>query len=283
MILVTTAGKVGTAAAIELAQAGQPVRVLVRDLARHESLNDLGVDLLVGDLDDAASVAAAVDGISSVILVSLGMPAQELRVVEAARHAAVGSIVKASSTASLDSPIERRRGQAAIEAGLVVSGVPHVILRSNAYMQNFLVLAPGIAKTNTFASSAGAGRVGLVDARDVGAVAARIASSPAGHLGNTYHLTGPELLSYSDVASILSRVLGRTIPFTKRTATEDEAAMVAAGVPESIAKQNAQAFSLIASGDAEWQSDDVSHILGRPARSFEQFAEEFAFAFGGKS
>jgi hypothetical protein len=55
--------------------------------------------------------------------------------------------------------------------------------------------------------------------------------------------------------------------------------MIRAGVPEPVAQQNAQAFSLTADGDAEWIADDVPAILGRPARSFEQFAADHAAAF----
>jgi hypothetical protein len=55
--------------------------------------------------------------------------------------------------------------------------------------------------------------------------------------------------------------------------------MVSAGLPEAIAEQNAQAFSLTAEGDAEWVSDDVQAILERKARSYEQFAADYAAAF----
>lgn len=55
--------------------------------------------------------------------------------------------------------------------------------------------------------------------------------------------------------------------------------MMAAGLPEPIAEQNAQAFGLIAEGDAEWLSEDVEGILGHPGRSFEQFARDHAPAF----
>ncbi len=55
--------------------------------------------------------------------------------------------------------------------------------------------------------------------------------------------------------------------------------MIAAGLPEPIAQMNAQAFSLIAAGDAAWLSQDVPALLGRPARSFAQFAADFAPAF----
>ena len=55
--------------------------------------------------------------------------------------------------------------------------------------------------------------------------------------------------------------------------------MIRAGVPAPIAEMNAQAFSLTAEGDAEWVTGDVPSLLGRPARSFEQFAADHATAF----
>ncbi len=54
------------------------------------------------------------------------------------------------------------------------SGLGYTLLRNNFYMQNFLMLAPAIAKTNSFGSSAGAGQIGLIDTRDIAAVAAEI-------------------------------------------------------------------------------------------------------------
>ena len=55
--------------------------------------------------------------------------------------------------------------------------------------------------------------------------------------------------------------------------------MIRAGVPEQIAEMNAQAASLTADGDAAWVTDDVPSLLGRPARSFEEFATDYAKAF----
>jgi uncharacterized protein YbjT (DUF2867 family) len=184
-----------------------------------------------------------------------------------------------TSKASADSPIARRRWQAEIEAGLAASGIPHTLLRSNAYMQNVLALAPAIAAASGFGSAAGHGRVGMVDARDVAAVAAEIAASPAAHAGQTYWLTGPEPISNYDVAAVLSRLLGRTITYRELTFEENRDAMIRAGVPAPVAEMNAQAFSLAAEGDAEWVTGDVRSLLGRPARSFEQFAADHAAAF----
>jgi uncharacterized protein YbjT (DUF2867 family) len=279
MILVTTAGKVGSEAARLLRRQDVPVRVLVRDPGKAKALADAGAEIAAGDLAVPASIDEAMAGVTTVILISPGVPAQELNVVGSAARAGARHIVKATSKASADSPIARRRWQAEIEAGLAASGLPHTLLRSNAYMQNVLALAPAIAKTSSFGSSAGRGRTGMVDARDVAAVAAAVAAAPAPHAGKTYWLTGPELISNYDVAAVLSDLLARTITYRQLSFDQDKDTMIRAGVPEPVAQMNAQAFSLTAKGDAEWVTDDVRSLLNRPARSFEQFAADHAAAF----
>ena len=244
-----------------------------------KALADAGAEIAVGDLAVPASIDEAMAGVTSVVLVSPAVPAQELNVVASAARTGVGHVVKATSKATADSPIARRRWQTEIEAGLAASGVPHTLLRSNAYMHNVLALAPAIAKTSGFGSSAGKGRTGMIDARDVAAVAASIAASPAPHVGKTYWLTGPALISYYDVAAVLSKLLGRTITYRELTFDQDKDAMIRAGVPEQVAEMNAQAASLTADGDAAWVTDDVPSLLGRPARSFEEFATDYATAF----
>jgi uncharacterized protein YbjT (DUF2867 family) len=281
MILVTTAGKVGGETARLLREQDLPVRVLVRDPGKTaaRALADAGAEIVRADLEVPASIDEAMTGVTTVVLVSPGVPDQELNVIASAARAGAGHVVKATSKASADSPVARRRWQTQIEEGLAASGIPHTLLRSNAYMQNVLALAPAIAATSGFGSAAGKGRVGMVDSRDVAAVSAAIAASPEGHADKTYWLTGPELISNYDVAAVLSDLLGRTIAYRELTFEENKDAMIRAGVPAQIAEMNAQAFSLVAEGDAEWLSDDIPSLLGRPAHSFERFAADYKAAF----
>jgi uncharacterized protein YbjT (DUF2867 family) len=197
------------------------------------------VQVVDGDLDDSASIDTATQGVESVVLVSPAVPAKELNVIDSPARAGVGHVVKITSNASAESPIARQRGQAEIEAGLIASGLDYTLLRNNFYMQNFLMLAPTVAQTDSFGSSAGAGQVGFIDTRDVAAVAAAIAAAPAAHVADTYSLTGRELVSYADAAAGLSTVLGRPIVFSPRTVEEDTQEMIDAGVPVAIAEMNA--------------------------------------------
>jgi uncharacterized protein YbjT (DUF2867 family) len=279
MILITTAGKVGSEAARLLARQEMPVRVLVRDPRKAAALAQAGVEVTEGDLEVPATIDKAMQGVSAVVLVSPAIPVQELNVVRSAVRAGAEHVVKITSKASADSPIARRRGQTEIENELIASGLGYTLLRNNAYMQNFLMLAPAIARTSSFGSAAGDGRVGMIDTRDVAAVAAKIAVSPAAHAAKTYWPTGPERLSYADAAEVLSKVLGRPVSFRPLTFDEERQAMINAGLPESLASMNAQAVALFAAGDSDYVTDDVRSILGRPARTFEQFATDHAAAF----
>jgi uncharacterized protein YbjT (DUF2867 family) len=70
----------------------------------------------------------------------------------------------------------------------------------------------------------------MIDARDVGAVAAEIAASPASHRGKTYWLTGPQLISNHDVAVVLSKLLSRTITYRELSFGEERDTMIRAGL-----------------------------------------------------
>lgn len=277
MILVTGAtGNVGAPLTALLTERGLPLRVLVRDPNRAPQ----GVDAAVGDLTDPASLDAALAGVDTVVLISPAVPAQEIAAIDAAQRAGVTHVVKATSKASADSPVERRRGQTRIEEHLAATGLPHTLLRSNAYLQNLLALAPQVRAGGAFVMSAGDGQVGMVDARDVAAVAAVVAADPAAHAGATYWPTGPALVSYADVAATLTDVLGRPVDYRRTSPDEHREAMVRAGVPEAVATSNAQAFGLIAEGDAAWLTHDVERLTSTPPRSLRTFVQERAVAFG---
>jgi uncharacterized protein YbjT (DUF2867 family) len=253
--------------------------VLVRNPEKVTGLVQTGVDVCRGDLEVPATIDAAMQDVTNVVLVSPAIPRQELNVIASAVRARVQHVVKIMSKASADSPIARRRGQFEIEQGLIASGLGYTLLKNNAYMQNFLMMARAIAETSSFGTATGDGRIGHVDTRDIAAVAAAIAASPAAHMGKTYWPTGPEVLSATDVAAVFSRVLGRIITFHPITVAQQKQAMLDVGLPENVAEDNANAVALMAKGDCDYVTGDVATILGRPPRSFEQFATDYAAAF----
>lgn len=134
MILITTAGKVGSEAARLLAQRDASVRVLVRDHEKAITLWQLGVQVAEGDLDDSASLDVAMRGVT---FSCAGQPSGSGSRAQRDRQcgaAGVGHVVKITSKASVGSPIARQRGQAEIEAGLIASGLNYTLLRNNFYI-----------------------------------------------------------------------------------------------------------------------------------------------------
>jgi uncharacterized protein YbjT (DUF2867 family) len=277
MILVTGAsGQVGSETVRLLADQHQSARALVRDASRAPHS---GIEIVTGDFDRPDTLDAAMRGIETVVLVSPAVPAQEIAVIDSAVRQDVRHIVKITSKASADSPVDRRRGQAQIEAHLEATGLSYTLLRANAYMQNLLALAPLIKQSGGFLMSAGDGQVGMIDARDVAATTAAVATVPRKHVDRTYWLTGPDLITYSDVAKELSEALRRTVEYRQIGPAEHRVAMIQAGVPEAVATSNAQAFSLIAEGDAAWLSDDVESITGTAPRALRTFIADHLAAF----
>ena len=116
MILVTTAGKVGTETSRLLGRQGDPVRVIVRNAEKTAALVIDGAEVFKGDLEDPASIDVAMQGVSSVVLVTPPVVQQELNVIDSAVRAGVEHVVKITTKASADSPIARRRNHAEIRA-----------------------------------------------------------------------------------------------------------------------------------------------------------------------
>ena len=281
MILVTGAtGNVGSEAVRLLAARHQPTRALVRDPSRAVAVGvGVGVEIVTGDFARPDTLDEAMRGIDTVVLVSPAVPAQEIAVIDSALRQGVSHVIKVTSKASADSPVDRRRGQAQIEAHLATTGLAYTLLRSNAYMQNLLVLAPMIRRTGGFQMSAGDGKVGMIDARDVAATAAAVAAAPRKHAGQTYWLTGPDLITYPDIARELSGALGHAVEYRQISPAEHRAAMIQAGVPDAVATSNAQAFRLIAEGDAAWLSDDGQSVTGTAPRALGTFIADYIAAF----
>jgi uncharacterized protein YbjT (DUF2867 family) len=279
MILITTAGKVGSEAARLLAERGEPVRLVAHTPEKAAAASRPGIDVVVADLEDPEAVDRAMVGVRSVLLVTRPVVSQELNVINTAARAGAGHVVKITTKATADSPIARRRNHVAIEQALIDSGLGYTLLRNNAYMQNFLMMAAGIAQTDAFSTATGDGKVGHVDARDIAAVAAEIAASPAAHAGKTYWPSGPEALSGAEVAEVFSRVLGRTITFHPISYEEQRDIMLGVGMPRPVAEDTARAVALMAEGDCDYVTTDVADIIGRQPGSFEQFAKEYAGAF----
>ena len=279
MILVTGAtGRIGGEAVRLLTEAGAKTRALLRHPEKGSAWK--GIEVVKGDLDDAASVAAALQGVKQVLLVtSSGNSEQEIRVTNAARAAGVDHVVKISSLGTgANPPTKLAMGHAESEAALQRSGLAWTFVRPGLFAQNFLAFAPLIKAHGRFSASARDGKIAPIDTRDIAAVAVKALLAP-GHAGKTYSLTGPVALSYAEIAEKLAAAIGKPVAYVDVPPAETRDNLLRAGLPEWLAGDMLTLQERIASGGLNIVSPDVAAVLGRPARSFDDFANDHAAAF----
>jgi uncharacterized protein YbjT (DUF2867 family) len=282
-ILVTGAtGTVGNALIQELSKAGAEFRAMVRNPAKGEALRGAGIETVIGDFDRPETLGQALAGVRRVFLLTApnpAMAAQEIAVVEAARRGdAVRHIVKLSAFGADPNGTFLFRMHGEAEQAIRASGVPFTILRPNGFMQNVFASARAIREQSAIHASMGGARVSMVDVRDVAEVAA-LALTGEGHQEKTYELTGPEALSYGEVARMISARVGRDIDYVDVPPEIARTFLVKSGMSEWLADALIDLFAAYRQGAAETVTNTVAQVTGRPARTFEQFLGEFAGRF----
>lgn len=283
MILVTGAtGNVGSAVVAELSANGVRVRALVRDEQRATERLGGAVELSVGDFEDPASVARALGGVEAVFLSSADQPNKvqhEIAVIDAAAAAGVRRIVKTSTVgAETGSPLPPFDWHGQIEDRLRASGIPSVVLHSFFYMTNLLASADPIRQTGKLFAPLGGAKIAMVDPYDVGAVAA-VALTTDAYDGQTLDLSGPEALTYEQVADELSGATGGTVEFVDIPDEAAQQAFTEAGLPDWLVAHLGNLFPLLRQGIGDQPTETVPAVTGREARTFAGWAREHAALF----
>ena len=287
MILVTGGtGTTGREIISELQRVGaNGVRALVRDTSKASFIRDAGFELAEGDFDRPETLDAALEGVERALLLTPPSPQtfnQQRAFVEAARRAGVRGVVKFSAfgaDASAPEGFGKWHGQA--EDFLKSSGLAWTMLRPNFFMQNLLGQARQIAAQGVIYQPVGDAKASFIDVRDIASVAAR-ALTEDGHEGKTYVLTGPEALSYYDVAAKLSEATGRSITYVPVTPEQFREGALASGLPEWLVGALERLNEIFASGHAAEVTDDVRRVAGKEPITFDQFARDHAQAFRGE-
>ena len=268
-----------------LAEAGTPARALVHSPDKAAPIKRLGLEVAVGDFEQPDTLDAAMAGCDQLFLLSPPtprQPEQEQQVIDAAKRAGVGHVVKQSVPgADPGAGIVFARWHAQIEQYLAKSGLPHTLLRPNYFMQNFLMSAQPVAEQGVLYGMTGEGRVSYIDTGDIAAVAAKVLTSP-GHEGQAYMLTGPEALTAAEVAERLSAAIGRPVRYVNLPPDAFGQALAGAGMPGWLVDGVVEGNTLLAAGHGATVTDEAARVTGRPPRTFDQFAADHQAAFGGQ-
>jgi uncharacterized protein YbjT (DUF2867 family) len=277
MILVTGAsGTVGSEVVKVLVAGGVRFRAGYR--TRPQNIPS-GVESVALDFDDRDTVAAALMGVETVFLLST-MVAPEKNVVDEAKRAGVQRIVKLSVYGASREGFTFARWHRAVEKHIEASGVAWTFLRPSGFMQNFFnCMGETIRKQSAFYTASGATGSGAhIDARDIGAAAARVLTGE-GHDGKAYELTGPQVLTYDQAAEILSRAAGRPIKHVSITPEQLKQGALAMGMPEVYVDALVDLDRAYAAGDLTQVTPTVKQLTGRDPIRFEQFAKDYADKF----
>jgi len=270
-------GRVGAAVVDRLVELGLPVRALAR---RPEALTlPDGVEAVAADYQDAEGLTKALRGAERVFLVTPDhkpddQPVLERAFAAAAAEAGVKHIVKLSAClAGATPPVSFGIAQRAAERAVEASGLAFTHLRPTFYLQSLTLFADDV-RAGKLIVPVREGRVSFVDLNDVAAVAAGVLAA-GGFEGEAIDVTGPEALSFSDVAAALSAALASPVrhqpipPFAARLVLPMKAKMSFAYAGLVVDMMRA-----IENGAEAHVSDAVERIAGRPPKTLGAYLEE---------
>ena len=217
MILVTgAAGKTGLAVIRSLASRGIQVRGLIHQEEYRASVMEAGAeDALLGDLLSEQDLMKAMEGVQAVYHIPPNVHPREVEigqlVIQEAFRECVEHFVYHSVLHPQLEDMPHHWLKLRVEEQLIASGLPFTILQPTAYMQNITNQLAKIAREGIYQVPYSIKtRLCLVDLIDVAEVAA-IVLTEGTHTGAIYQLVGTGLTSQKEIASLLSKLLGKEI------------------------------------------------------------------------
>lgn len=263
-------GRLGGRVARLLAAAGTTQRLLVRDPDRAPQVP--GADVVRADYADTPSTRQALTGLSALFLVSASETPDRVdrhrAMIDAAVAAGVPHLVYVSfAGAAPDATFLLARDHWHTEAHLRAGGPPWTFLRDNLYA-DFL---PGLAGPDpdgpgdVIRGPAGDGRVAAVTQDDIAGAAVAVLQYPDGHVGQTYELTGPRALTFTEIAAVLTAHTGRPVRFHDETLADAFASRAGSGAPDWMIAGWVSTYTAVAAGELAAVTDDVQRLTGRPA------------------
>ena len=283
MILITGAtGKTGSATAKSLGEKGEKFRALIRNEEKKEGLESLGGEVVIGSIENTDVVNQSMQGVKTVLVLlpnSESQLALEKQLVDSAKQAGVERIVKMSSieaTPDATSPIPKLHLES--EEYIKQSGLAWTMIKPNFYMQNLLASAGTIKDQGKIFLPMGEGKTGMIDTTDVGTVIAKVLSED-GHESMNHEITGPEILSFYEVAEIFSKALGKQVDYVDVPMDAYKETLGQFLTNQWHLDAVIDLFKGIAEGGIEDKTDTFNELTGETPKSLSQFLAENSFIF----
>jgi NAD(P)H dehydrogenase (quinone) len=235
----------------------------------------LGCDVRYGNFDEAASLQSAFSGGDRLLLIStntIGRRVEQHRAaLRSAEQAGIKHVVYTSSTKPVAGhPIgqavdENRETEYLVRSG----GLAFTVLRNAPYAELQVPLGAVSVAYGKLVTNAGDGRVAPISRSDCAAAAVAVLTGD-GHAGRTYEITGPEALTQTDIARVLTDVTGRPV---KVVATGDRRLMWGLGrlgTPKPMARAIVDLGIATREGYFDIVDSAFEQLTGRPARGLRE-------------
>jgi len=283
VILVTGAtGQVGYRTMEALADAGGDAAAMVRVEAKAADLPGSG-QYVVGTLDGPppADVLREFDRIFLLSPAHEGQVELELIFIDAVLAAGHRPhIVKMAADGFEDPDCEVRfmRNHRDIAVHLEASGLPVSYLASNIHMENLLEAAQTVREQGMIFAPAGEAKIGFVAVSDVAKAAARVLTSED-HAGQSYVLTGPQALTYAEVAARISAVFARQVDYEDIPEHVAREQMLASGLSSWQCEGTIELYDWIRNGGTDTVTSSVRALAGKDPHSMEAWLSEMRAEF----
>jgi NAD(P)H dehydrogenase (quinone) len=170
------------------------------------------------------------------------------------------------------------RNHREIAVHLEASGLPVTYIAQGIHMENLLEAADTIRALGTIFAPAGQARIGFVAVSDVARAAAQVLTTD-GHEDQTYVLTGPEALTYSDVAARVSAVFAREIDYQDMPEHVAREQMLASGLSPWQCDGAIELYDWIRNGGADSVTSSVLDLTGQEPHSLDDWLSEMRSEF----
>ncbi len=243
------------------------VVALARDTDKAAPLAAKGVTVRQFDYNQPDDLAAQLDGVTDLLLISGNEVGQRFpqhrAVIDAAKTAGVGRLVYTSVLHADDAkgnPVAPEHVQT--EEYLAQSGVNHVLLRNGWYHENHLNDLTAARHTGAVLTSAGDGTVASAARADYAEAAAAVLTTPDAK--PVYELSGDVAWTHEELASAISDALGSPVTVARVDADAHRAALTEAGLDGGLINFIVAVDAAVDAGALGDTTGELSTLIGRP-------------------